>query len=422
MKKNVQLSFLAIAASLLMIGCSDDNVEYMMPQTSRIQLDVEKQEVVNQTNDFAFNLFRAAQEAKGQDNVCISPVSVVFNLGMINDGATGETQKEITTALGTPSADAAQLNNICNTLITGLPKVDPAVDFVSANALFSNSNIAKLKDAYVADLQKYYQAEVGSYDFSSSDFAKTANSWVRDKTHGMIASMPVEIDPNAVCYLLSSVYFKAMWTDKFDQKNTKDETFTTEDGTKVTLPMMHNKANIVCKWKDDFTMLCLPYGSGSKWNMYILLPNKGVGVANVARQLNSATWKDLAHMDLNEVKENKSELDIKIPRFTAADNSDLARLLPNLGIKRVFNPSAELPGISEDQLFVNKMNQSAKMEVNEEGTKAVAVTSSDLENFSEEISIPAVRKDEFYADHPFLYLITENSSNTIVFIGSYFGK
>lgn len=141
--------FMGVALMLLALAsCSSEEEEstttYMLPKAKPMTLTAEQQTMVNETNDFSFSLFRTIQQASPTQSLAFSPLSVVYNLGMINNGATGQTQQEITSTLGV-SYGTERLNTLCQSLIEGLPEVDQDVDILSANAIYTNKGFS-LKD------------------------------------------------------------------------------------------------------------------------------------------------------------------------------------------------------------------------------------------------------------------------------------
>lgn len=426
--KKVLVLTLATAA---LVGCSSDKlgddemVVDMLPKTRSIELTPEQREFVTQNTDFSFNLFRTINEMdqEKKSNI-ISPISVTYVMGMLNDGATGQTAKEITSVIGFGEDNIKGVNEFCQTLITEAPKADPSVTLEIANTVIGNKfKNVQFASAYEKDLKSYYAAEVSSLDFSKTkDALKSINGWCKKKTHGMIPEIlsEAELKPEALLVLMNAIYFKATWTDKFDKKDTRNETFTTENGQQQTLPMMHRKATVLYGENDTFSILYLPYGSGDKWCMKVLLPNEGKTVEDVIASLNAESWKDTRQVMWNPI------VDIQLPRFTTNFETDLKESLSKMGAPRMFDRyMAEFPNISKNfkDIYVSLMKQKAAIEVSEEGTKASAVTVAIGE------AMAAIGGDkerpmkvDFHADRPFVYIIQEASSGVIFFMGTYRGK
>ena len=216
--------------------------------------------------------------------------------------------------------------------------------------------------------------------------------------------------------LMNAISFKATWTEKFDEKDTQTETFTKEDGTTQSVQMMHRHAIARVGEETDCYTLLLPYGSGDKWGMTIFLPKEGKTVRDVINSLDMSKWLPYHYGSASPV-----DVDIKLPRFESSYKADVKSALQKMGVESVFDEDkADLSLISENRnLYVYKMEQTAAIEVNEEGTKASAVTVAELGDTEAGI---LGNKVYFHANTPFVYMIREASSGAIFFIGTYQGK
>jgi serpin B len=404
---------------LCLTACNNDDdgiVRYMLPETRTINLTESQKEMIKSNNEFSFNLLRSAYSQQQTEDgmgksIFLSPVSATYMLGMLADGASGETLREINDALGFSGVDAVQVNELCQTLIEEAPKTDKNVKLEIANAIYSNKDYS-LAEQFKADMKTYYKADAKTLDFANTNSLNTINNWARQKTHGKIPQVLNEMDPNAVAYLLSSIYFQATWTEQFDKEMTKEETFVCEDGDIKLLQMMNNKSLIPLYENEDCRMVCLPYGSGKAWNMFVLLPKGSATVGELLEGMDSSYWNCLLRTRKNMV------LDLKLPKFITSNILDLTKIFPNMDIKRIFGEDAELDGICQGlKLHVSKMVQSGSIEVNEEGTKATAVTVAELMDSAAGPN----GENQFYADRPFVYMICENSTNAIFFAGVYQG-
>lgn len=428
MKHGYYVVAMATFATVLLASCksSDDDseVRYMLPETKNMQLTAAQKQLVSDNNTFAFNLFNKIID--GQDNgkaVFMSPMSVTFMLGMVQSGANSATQQQTAAAMGFAGQSSQTVNEWCSAIMTQAPKIDQQVTLLNANAIYVNKLLDfELQNAYKSDMERYYNAGVASLDFSSPKAVKTINKWCSDQTKGMIGDVLDETNANAAAYLLNSVYFEAKWTKQFDKANTQDETFTTEDGSQVTVPMMHNQALVRAYADDDFMLVCLPYGNGDAWNMLVVLPAEGKTVAEVAKLMKDRLLKSW----INSSK--KYQLDIKIPKFSLKTRYDLTKTLPQLGVTNIFSSSGSgLTGIGKTkdgsaEVYISKMSQDAAIDVAEEGTKATAVTVAEMAFTSVNYYPQQIEKGEFHADRPFLYFITEANTDAIFFAGTYTGK
>ena len=415
---------------LALVSCKDEgDVVYMLPERKPIVLSAEQKQMRDNNNEFAWRLFQTMQEQQGDTSTVLSPISVTYMLGMLNAGAAGTTRDEITATLGFGS-DPTAVNEFCKKMIEGAPNVDPAATVKIANCINVNSakGLSLLKQ-YVNDMKDYYSAQIEALDFTKSSSLEKINKWCSKNTDGMIPSILDEINPDAAMYLLNAIYFKATWTEKFDPKDTRDMDFTMPNGSADKRKMMHRKALAAYGKNDLCEMLCLPYGSNG-YSMYVLLPVEGKTVDDVIQGLSAdAVQQQLFVMDPHEV-------DILMPRFTTSSETMLDKVLPAMGMIRAFNPYyAEFPnmaqvayGFDEDpnmelnrNLYVSMIKQKAKIEVNEEGTKASAVTIAEM-GFTAAPPPPQYQQVDFHATRPFVYYIVETSTRSIFFMGTYCGE
>jgi serpin B len=392
----------------------DSMVVDMLPQTRAIQLTEEQREFAKKNNDFTFNLYRAVNDAQQErKSIVTSPLSVTYVMGMLNDGAAGKTEEEITSVLGFGAGDKAAVNAYCQALIQQAPLADPSVKLQIANIVAADEDVV-LEDTYKQNMSDYYEADVASLDFSEPASLDYLNGWCNEKTEGMIPKIIDELSPEAKLVLMNAICFKATWTEKFDEQDTKEETFTKDDGTAATVPMMYRNALIQYGANDVFSSVCLPFGSGDKYRMYVLLPSEGKSVDDVVNVLTNDFWEK------NRPSGN-AVVDLKLPRFKTNSDIRLNDLISQLGAPSMFDSEkADFAGISKNykDLYVSLLKQKAAIEVSEEGTKASAVTVAMIDTTSGPMDY---EKATFHADRPFVYLIQEWDTRAVFFIGTYEG-
>ncbi len=362
-------------------------------------------------NDFAYNLFRTIYERNGgESSIIVSPISVGYLLGMLHEGADGETRRQINNVLGL-GGSVQEINEYFKKLMDEAPNVDPTVTVKTANSMFVVSGY-KLIPQYKADMQNYYNALADEVGYDENSIVDRINNWCKKNTDGMIPKILKngELNPNRRMYLLNAVYFNASWTSKFDPRSTHDLDFVTLDGKTVKMPMMHLETKAVYGKNDLCKMLCLPYGNKA-YSMVVLLPNKGKTTGDIIRNLSAQKLKEW------QSQMRTRDVDILMPRFTTESETHLEDILSSMGMPRAFSEdSAEFPNMIQKPkvaLFVSMMKQKAKIEVNEEGTKAAAVTVAEMA----EKSLPSY--EYFYASRPFVYYIMEKSTGAIFFMGTY---
>lgn len=388
-----------------------------------IDLTRAEQELVTANNDFAFNLFRKAGPrmtngaagpcfTKPNKSTILSPISITYALGMLNNGAAGETQAQINKVLGFGETGADGINAFCKKMLTEAPKLDKLTKVMIANTIYMNQGY-QLKPDFVTKAKDYYDAEPETRNFADGKTMDVINQWASDHTEKMIDKVldNDEFDPTAVSYLLNAIYFKGAWAEKFDKANTKDEAFTNENNQEVQVPMMHQEHEFNYTEDEDCQALCLPYGNNA-YRMTILLPKEGRTVYSLAQKLTTQTWQRYQWM-------GTAIVDVKLPRFESKTNMDLKPVMMALGMPNAFSDYlAEFPHFCNVPTYIGLMKQVARIKLSEEGTEAAAVTVIGMY----EKAMPQEPKHvNFHATHPFIYIISEQSTGAIFFIGQYMG-
>ena len=444
MKKNL-ISLAAMALSSLMLSCSssEDAVDLgeaktvvnMLSEPIPINLTTEQQVFVNDNNQFTMKFLKTVNDVDQNGKSFIySPLSITYVLGMVNDAATGQTEQELEQTLGFHQGGIKAVNDYCKNLIDNLPKVDNKVTLNIANAIFLNKNYT-LKPQFTQDMQTYYDAKAEALDFWAPETLDHINGWCNEKTNGMIPTILDEVDPTMVSYLLNAIYFKADWASKFDQKNTKEETFTTEEGS-IKMPLMHQNVLINYVKNAIFSAVNIPYGNGM-WNMTVLLPEEGKTTDDIINHLAACGINGIegAFCEIEDgiatmraVTFSPYEVDLKLPRYETSSDTDeiegrLVGLMKKMGINRAFYDGlAEIPNMCEAPVYIDMMRQKAKIKVNEEGSEAAAVTVAGVTYKSASSEPKEYPKATFHANRPFVYVIREASSGVILFVGKFTGK
>jgi len=396
-----------------------------------IPLTRAEQELVNSNNDFAFNLFRMMNVTSANGSQIVSPISITYALGMLNNGAAGETQAQINKVLGFSEAGAEGINAFCQKMLTEAPNLDQLTKVLIANNIYMNKGYQLLPD-FVSKAKLYYNADVETRDFYDGLTRDVINKWGSDHTMGMIPEVlkKDEFDPTAVSYLLNAIYFKGAWAEKFDKDNTKEEEFQT-DTEKKLVPMMHQENEFYYAENELCQAVRLPYGNKA-YAMTILLPKEGKTINDVLITLTAETWQGYQFstpynykMDGNAVGIRpwnyqdmcgKFIVDVKLPRFETDLDVDLKPIMTALGMPRAFDANlAEFPNFCKVPIYIFLMKQVAKIKVNEAGTEAAAVTVIGADKGEKP------RRVNFHANRPFLYVISEWSTGAIFFIGKYVG-
>ena len=422
MKRNWILGTLAVVVLMTALlamakGSShpNNNNEEEQPVEEVITSTEPQDELLDNNNDFACNLFRAINRNRklSDGSIVVSPISVSYVLGMLNEGASGKTRQQITNVLGL-SASTQQINEYFKTMIHKVSRVDSNVTLQLANCIDVNSAMGiSLLPQYKADMQQYYDAQIDALDFTKRSSLDIINNWCNKHTGGMIPTAVDRLEPDAVLYLLNAICFKANWTEKFDPDDTRIMNFTTENGTVFKNNMMHRQTCTLYGKNKICQMLYLPYGN-KDFGMYVLLPVKGKTTADIIQGLSARELEQ----QLNGMKDEN--VDILMPRFYTSSETTLNHVLSAMGMPLAFTSRAELPNIAqgEKDLYVSLIDQKTVIEVNEKGTEGTART---LLSALKDDEVPP-KIENFHATHPFVYLIIEKRSGTIFFMGTYCGE
>ena len=409
---------LAIAQTMMAMiavtGCNTDNdstsgnpIPVVSPVVlpSTLELTQAEKELVNHSNKFAFNLFRRAQD--GLNSQVLSPISITYALGMLNNGADGETRKQINQVLGFGDTGADGINDFCYKMLKRALSLDPQTKALIANNIYLRKGF-ELKDDFIQKAKAFYNAEPEALDFLDDKTLYVINHWASDHTEQMIDKILDIIDPNAFCYLLNAIYFKGTWTYTFDKNLTCNEEFKHVGMTTEYLecPMMRQEAEFEYAEDDKYQAVCLPYGNGS-FQMTVLLPKGDTNDLPIVPT--AEEWQQL-----NE-KMSTTHVYVKLPRFEIKTEINLKQIMTDLGMPDAFDAyKADFSNFSNVKTCISLMKQVAKIKVDEEGTEASAVT-------IEEISFAPISYTLFNANHPFIYVISERQSGAIFFIGQYTG-
>ena len=396
----------------------------MYQEVKPVRLTAEQTVFANDNNAFTLNFFQSLNGKMKNRSIVCSPLSITYVLSMVNDGATGTTEQELEQTLGFHKGGIQAVNDYCKNLIDNLPHVDEKVQLNIANAIFVNDKY-QLRKQFQQDMSNYYDAKAEALDFSSPSTLGRINGWCDEKTRGMIPTILERVDPRTVSYLLNAIYFKADWASMFEKNETREETFTTPDG-ETRVPLMHQNVYMNYLRNDQYAAVSIPYGNG-QWMMTVMLPEDGKTTDDVISSLAASGWStDFLKNPLREAR--RYAVDLKLPRFeTAFDTDDaggLIELLKGMGIRRAFDGnSAEIPNMCENgDLYISMMKQKAKIKVNEEGSEAAAVTIAGLNFLSAVADTQEPPKATFHANRPFVYVIHEQSSGVILFVGKFMGK
>jgi serpin B len=351
---------------------------------------------------------------KRQGNLLCSPFGVQLALGMALLGAEGETRKQLAKALDSPPMiDQDTLVRCYRDLLKDVTPVKDEIELSTANALWANENF-DIKSAYLEAVQSL-GSDLQKVDYSQASAAcDKINGWVRDKTKDKIDRLvsPSAIKKDTRLVLTNAIYFKGKWNRAFDSERTKPRDFHTFSGD-VKAPMMNQKGNFGYCENNLFQVLELPY-KGMSTSMLIVLPRKNGDLAEIEKQ-----W-DLKMYSLIIRELSNEDVTVTIPKFKFSSpvinlKSILTAQPPEgMGAGLAFSDDADFGGISKERLKIDDVLHKSFVDMGEEGTEAAAATAVTM------VRLAAFKPKEqkaFVADHPFLFIIRNRMTDTVLFQG-----
>lgn len=389
-------------------ACNDDVEEQsILPTMQPIELNATEKEMAAQQGDFSSTLsLELCRQLGGEkmDNWLVSPFSLQCALGMLSNGANGETREEILHALGLSQYSQEEVNAYFKKLIEGLHTVNSAITVKTANSVWGNAGVP-LKDDFQKTNIENYAATVSQLDFSDPSAVDQINAWCDRNTEGLIPSILDEVNPTATVYLLNSLYFKARWESEFAPEKTQEGDFNTSSGKVVKAHFMQTQRMAAYVENEWFTSTSLSYQNDS-YVMRLILPQPEISIDQVLQALSESDenlWKNTILADIN----------LKMPRFTLENKMDLIPALQALGMKKAFTNEADFSSMSDISTYISLVQQATRLKVDEEGSEGAAVTVIEGELMS---PLPEEEVD-FFLDRPFLFQILEPATGTVLFMG-----
>ncbi|HNW50877.1 MAG TPA: serpin family protein [Prolixibacteraceae bacterium] len=385
----------------LLLSCDRISTE----KPTEIELDQKSAMVVENNNSFGFRFFEnVISSEKTNKNIMVSPLSVSQALSMAINGAGGNTFTQMQQLLGFGDLLLTDLNKSNQTITSSLASHDPKVKFQMANSIWYRNDFS-IKAPFLSNNQKYYDAEVSSYDPSKPDKAKdNINNWVDDKTNGKIKQIIDQVNTDDVMFLINAVYFNAKWKTEFKKKNTEPESFTLDDGTQKEVETMIGEVELSYYNKESCSVIKLPYGSG-KFDMIVYLPEEGYTTSDIVSEIANTDFDKLSSMTL-------TKRDLYFPKFEFSYDNELNDELISMGMTDAFSTGlANFSEISDIPLYISKVMHKTFIKTDEEGTEAAAATSITFGYTS------AGPSGIIKIDRSFLFAIAEEDTHSILFIG-----
>jgi serpin B len=364
-------------------------------------------------NAFAFDLYRRLRDRPG--NLFFSPYSISSALAMTSAGARGDTLKEMTAALHFLEQD--RLHPAFTALIRQINsdgKKKLPYELSTANALWGQKGYP-FQPPFLKVTREHYGAGLNDVDFAGDleGSRKTINAWVerqtQDRIKELLPSRFLPMDTRLV--LTNAIYFKAGWFNKFSKDDTRDEPFFLADGEKTKAPLMHQQFDLLCYEGKAFQALEIPY-LDKAISLLVLLPRKPDRLTALENDLAA----DRVTAIIDELEPRR--VNVYLPKFKMTDEFALRQQLEALGMKKAFTNEADFAGINDnkpEELKIAAVMHKTFIAVDEEGTEAAGATAVVMKSKDG----PARPREPvtFRADRPFVFLIRDRRSDSILFLG-----
>lgn len=373
----------------------------------------ESSPIVFGNTEFAIDIYQHLRTRKG--NLFFSPYSISTALAMTYGGAAGDTQEEMAQALRFPQKSDSVHAGFAD-LVDRMQnsRTQRAYELHIANALWAQKEYA-FNPQYFQLVEDRYDAALKDIDFRSpTEAIATINRWVEGQTKQRIKDLlqPDAVDSDTKLVLTNAIYFKAAWAEAFDKQQTKDENFFAAPQDKVMVPMMHLTESMRYVDEDSFQLLEVPYAN-NELSMLIVLPKELGGLETVEKSLSAPA------LEASIQKLEKYEVELSMPKFSTTSEFKLKEALVSMGMRLPFDRDrADFSAMTNDPqgLCIGEVVHKAFVDVNEDGTEAAAATAV--------IMAPGagaaprnVKKAVVRADHPFIFLIRENETGSLLFMG-----
>ncbi|XP_010196848.2 ovalbumin [Colius striatus] len=376
--------------------------------------------------EFSFDVFKELKVHHANGNILYSPLNIIATLAMVYLGARGNTEQQMETVLRfdkiaglggtiqTKCGKSVNIHLLFKELFSDITAPEVNYSLHVANRLYAEKT-CPIQPIYLKCVKKLYRGGLETVNFktASDQTRQLINSWVENQTNGQIQGFlePGSIGPDTALVFVNAIYFKGIWKTAFKEEDTWAAPFRVTEEESRPVQMMHQNGTfkVARVAADKLKVLELPYASG-ELSMFVILPDDISGLEQLE---NKISFEKITEWTSPNVMQ-KRKVKVYLPRMKIEEKYNLTSVLMALGMTDLFSPSANLSGISSAKsLKISEATHEACMEVNEEGTEVVvsASVAEDIKDFSESV--------EFKADHPFLFLVKHNPTNSILLSGRY---
>ena len=423
MKTRILNVCMAAALAVMATGCSSDGPEDGMPLRKydepswqdtpyrSITMDAGTRAVAGRTGGFSFDFFREAMKLT-DGNSAVSPASMAIAMAMVANGDSDESRDDVLRLLGfnPVGCDISQLNDYCRIMLTELPKLDGRTVCRFANSLWHRPGL-KVTESFSGVLGNVYSSDEIAIDPNGEKGMRNINRWVGNYTGGMIPEFLKWPLNNTDIFLINATYFKGRWATEFNVEASRDGDFRNLDGSVSKATFMHADRRFGYAKTDRTEAISLPFGSGN-FELTALLPTQETGFREFLRSVSYGEFKALAELMRSG---QPAHIALSFPKFQTETESDgdMTEVMKGLGLRDAFIRGFNAMVEGQDAL-INGILQAVNIKVDEKGVEAAAATGIGMATSPGPDQSEVV---ELNFDRPFLYVIRETSTGTILFMG-----
>lgn len=363
---------------------------------------------------FALDAYRMAIQENPTSNFCFSPYSILQAMAMVYAGAENQTQQQMGRVLH--FSDQIKTNNQrFEHLNATLDSLTDSVTFKPANMLWAQKGYHFLPE-YFKSIQTHFNAPLEYANFEKKRgrnlTVQVINNWVYDQSEKQIVNIiaPNALSSNTRLILVNTLYFWGAWQKEFNPDKTGISTFYGLK-SKSEQPFMHLESQLAYYDDDLIQAVTIPY-KGNRQSLLVVLPQKNEGLPHVEKTFDSFYLSNIL------TDSQKVNVQLTLPKFEIDTKTEFASTLKKMGMSLAFNDSADFSGITgQTDLKIDKVFHAAKITVAEKGTRAASGTAAIMIRKSATVLV-----QPFVADHPFLFILIDNQTQTILFMGRYTGE
>ncbi len=398
----------ALSAAILGLTLAAPTLAEPPPEAAKVAQNPGVHQVAQADTDFGFRLLARLVPEKPDANVFFSPFSISQALSLALNGAAGTTRQSITETLGLGSMTTGEVNAANGLRLPSLENPDPQVKLSVANALWLQTG-ETFRPTFQKACKQFYGADTRTLNLRGPSGAPTINGWVKAKTHGKIDNLVSASDLHrATSVLTNAIYFHGQWSTPFSKSATQTAPFTLADGMQKQVPLMTRTGKLSYLKENGFQAVRLPYGTG-RLAMYVFLPDAPSGLNTFLATATAAHWNGwMAAM-------HPAQVSLFLPRFHADDSRRLKEPLSQMGMAKAFGRHADFSLMSEHPNAIGEVIHKATLDVDEEGTTATAATGVIM---LRSLAMPYLPPVIVRVDHPFLCVLRDDATGTVLFLGA----